>query len=269
MSSRSIVMLASCLPSRRNSATASISERSISCPPGCQWLVDRRALRGEPGLERAGLLRRADRVALAGGDQHPRPDRRRLRRPGDQRMHQHRRVEELAAARRSRWRGCSRRSSSRARAPATARAAATCASTKAAIAAVRAREVGHVVAPLAQPAEEAQRAVLARRRRAARRSRRPASARAPAARTASRCRRCRGRRRRAAALRRPAPRDRRRSRRRPSCDRLQVLFQPAAQVRVLLRQLQRLAEMRGCPRRGRSPARWSPPRRARRPGVRK
>ena len=105
--------------------------------PGCQCVVDRRALRAEPGLERPGRLRRADRIALAGGDQHPRRHRRRLRRPRDQRMHQHRARRRAPAARRSRSRGCWRRWNSRGRSPRDGCAAATCASTKAAIAAVR------------------------------------------------------------------------------------------------------------------------------------
>ena len=174
--------------------TAAISPRSISWPPGMPVRLDRRSLRAEPGLERPRRLGRADRVALAGGDQHPRRHRRRLRRPGDQRMHQHRPPEQRPAARRSRWRGCSRRSNSRGRSPRTACRAATCASTKAAIAAVRRREILHVVAPLAQSGGRSAARHAPRRRRAARRSPRPAAARAPAARTGSRCRRCRGRR---------------------------------------------------------------------------
>ena len=78
------------LSSCRNAASAAISERSISCPPRCQCVSTGAPCAAEPVLERAGLLRRADRVALAGGDQHPRRHRRRLRRPGDQRVHQHR-----------------------------------------------------------------------------------------------------------------------------------------------------------------------------------
>ena len=148
-------------------------------------------------------------------------------------------------------------------------AIATCASTKAAIASVAPGEVRHVVDALAGAAEEAQRAVLGDV--AARRDDRGAG------------HQLAHQRHELVLGAAGAVED---EDQRPalgpalgvvgvalggdgSCQRLQMLSSHVAQVRVLLRQLQRLAEMRGVLVAVEARLVRSRPRRARRPGVRK
>ena len=191
-----------CLPSRCSSPGTPRPRRSPSgrsrARRRCQCGLDRRALRPEPVRERAGLLRRADRVALAGGDQHAGRHRRGLRRPRDQRVHQHRALEERGPPEDHARQDVRAVRVAEADDLATAAPSATCASTKPAIAAGP-RGRGRPCRRRPRPAGGRSAARRARRRRrAARRWRRRGAARAPAARTGSRCRRCRGRRRPAA-----------------------------------------------------------------------
>ena len=75
---------------------ASISSCRISWPPSCQSILHIDALVAQPFLEALGVRHGTDRIPAPGRDQHPasRQTRLRLRVERDQRMHEHRRVEE-------------------------------------------------------------------------------------------------------------------------------------------------------------------------------